>query len=117
MSQRGETRSQPEGGGLQGHSYVYNLCILHSNLLGVGGVLSISSTDDCGLDPTASRLISSLAPCAPLTWAAVDEMGSATLLGAWIVPVRSQSQTVGATLTNAAIRGGVENLLPNILVF
>lgn len=37
--------------------------------------------------------------------AAVEEMGSATFLAAWVAQDRSQSQTVGAALTNAAIRG------------
>lgn len=58
---------------------------------------------------TASLLISGLprhsADLGPTGQAAVEETGSATFLAARVAQVRSQSQTVGAALTNAAIKG------------
>lgn len=94
------------GGGLQGNSYVYNLFILRSNQLGVFGVVMTSPHSHVlGARPTAaSLLISGMALSALLTWAAVEKTGSATFLAAWVAQVRSQTQTVGETLTNAAIR-------------
>lgn len=76
--------------------------------------MNISSTDDLpaprllAARPTASLLISGLASSALLTWAAGEETGSATFLAAWVAQVRSLSETVGATLTNAAIKGVVK---------
>lgn len=42
---------------------------------------------------------------------------SGTFLAAWYCTSQTQSETVGAALTNVAIRKGAENLSPNILVF
>ena len=112
-------QSQPEGVGLQGSSYVYNLCILYSNPLGFGGVVNISSqwwppppspahpsTGQTHCEPADQWLVPQCSDDrSPTGHAAVEETGSATFLAAWVAQVRSQSQTVGAVLTNAAIRG------------